>query len=135
MSPFAVNGDKHLRPDPFVHRGQFGSPWVARNMHMRLLFCDHDHILARKGILDPTNGDFIARNLLRRKYDRIAFSDLDLMLVECNPRERCAVFTLPACSDDETFVSRQCHRGFEIDSLGEILQITVLSRRSDDPIK
>src|SRR3546814_10049846 len=63
MPQLTMDRNKHLRPYPAIHRQQFRSPGMARDMDMCLPVGSHVHMLGSQSILDFANGDLIAGDL------------------------------------------------------------------------
>ena len=68
---------------------------------MRLALGDDQRAEVAQRIHDPADGDFVARDLLRREDDRVALGELQLMLAERDPAQRRARLALPAGGDDQ----------------------------------
>src|SRR6185369_13392370 len=100
-----------------------GPSGMPRDMDMRLPVGDDQRADVAQRVHDPAYGDLIARNLLRREDDGVAFGELQLMLAERDPAQRGAWLTLAAGGDDQQFLARQAHRILEPDRLREIAEI------------
>src|SRR3546814_9261173 len=57
MPQLTMDRNKHLRPSPAIHRQQFRSHGMARDMDMCLPVGSHVQMLGSQRILDLANGD------------------------------------------------------------------------------
>src|SRR3546814_20878469 len=77
MPQLTMDRNKHLRPYPAIHRQQFRSPGMARDMDMWLPVGSHVHMLARQSIQEFATGELIAGDLFCGEDEKVSLLALD----------------------------------------------------------
>ncbi len=135
VAHLAVRRHEYVRPQPVVHLREFRLTRMPRHMDMRLTLGDHADALGRQRVLDATDLNLVARDLLRREDHRVVGVERDRVAAIGDTCQRRALLALPAGGDHQHLVLGQAHRLVGADRVGEILQIARRARHLDDPVE
>ena len=102
---------------------------------MRLPFGHHLDALGRELVLDTADRDLVAWNLLGREHHRIAGIEADRMLTVRHPRQRRALFALPAGRNHQHLRARQPHRFLRTDRLRKVREVAGRTRDLQDAVE
>src|SRR5687768_11315390 len=75
VAHLAVDGDDDLGPDPAVHGGELRPAGMAGDVDVRLPVRDHLDAAGGELVLDPADGDLVARYLLGGEDDEVALAE------------------------------------------------------------
>ena len=132
MTGLTVNGDRHFRFDPLIHRCQFIAAGMAGDVNEMVLLRNHADTRPREIVLHFKDRDIIARNDPRGEDHCVSFLQDNVPMGirrdagKCRPR-----FPLRSGAQEQDFVFWQIARILRLNKRRQVFQVACVARRCD----